>query len=190
VLAGCMEGVQRATLLVRDLRTFSRIDQSEIVEADLHETIESTLNLLRAALRGCEVVREYGEIPRVECFGGQLGQVLMNLISNAIDAMEGAGRLVVRTWTNPAGDRVVVEVADTGCGIDAESLSRIFDPFYTTKEVGKGTGLGLSITYGIIARHGGSISVRSEPGAGSCFTVELPVRLPQQAIPADDASES
>jgi signal transduction histidine kinase len=184
VLAGCMEGVQRATLLVRDLRTFSRIDQSEIIEADLQETIESTLNLLRGPLRGCEVVRDYSSMPRIQCLGGQLGQVFMNLISNAIDAMEGSGRLTIRTRALDAG-RVLVEVQDSGCGIAPDSLSRIFDPFYTTKEVGRGTGLGLSISYGIVERHGGSISVRSEPGAGSCFAVELPVRLPTR-LPGDE----
>jgi two-component system NtrC family sensor kinase len=99
----------------------------------------------------------------------------MNLVANAADALGDAGTVTVRT--RPEGERVVVEVEDDGPGIEAEHLERIFDPFFTTKDVGKGTGLGLSVTYGIVTRHGGTITVTSESGSGTCFRVELPVRM-------------
>jgi len=177
VLAGCREGVERTTSLVRDLRTFSRLDRAERVLGNLHEILDSTLNLLRGRLARIRVHKEYGEIPEVESLAGQLGQVFMNLLSNAADALGDAGTLWVRTRALEDG-RVAVEIEDDGKGIEADHLERIFDPFFTTKEVGKGTGLGLSVTWGIVERHGGTIRVRSEPGRGSCFRVELPARIP------------
>jgi signal transduction histidine kinase len=175
VFDGCREGVDRTTSLVRDLRTFSRLDKPKRVLLGVHDTIDSTLNLLRGRLTGIDVRREYGEIPDVESFAGQLAQVFMNLVANAADALGDAGTVTVRT--RPEGERVVVEVEDDGPGIEAEHLERIFDPFFTTKDVGKGTGLGLSVTYGIVTRHGGTITVTSESGSGTCFRVELPVRM-------------
>ncbi len=177
VLVGCREGVERTTSLVRDLRTFSRIDRPERVLANLHDVLDSTLNLLRGRLATIRVDKEYGEIPEVESLAGQLGQVFMNLLANAADALGDSGTLRIRT-SPLEGGRVVIEIEDDGKGIEPEHLERIFDPFFTTKEVGKGTGLGLSVTYGIVARHGGTIRVRSEPGRGSCFRLELPVRMP------------
>jgi signal transduction histidine kinase len=173
---GCVEGIERAMSLVRDLRTFSRIDQSDLLEIDLHESIDSTLNLLRSRLAQVRVERDYGRLPPVECLAGQLNHVLMNLIVNALDAMDETGVLAIRTRV-VEGDRVRVEVEDSGCGIPADVLEHIFEPFFTTKEVGKGTGLGLAITYGIVERHRGTIAVRSEPGQGSCFSIELPVHF-------------
>jgi signal transduction histidine kinase len=176
VLDGCAEGVARTTGLVRDLRTFSRLDHADVLFVDLHEALDSTLNLLRSRLVDVEVVRRYGELPPVECLAGQINQVFMNLLANAADAVGEGGRIEVRTA--PAGpERVAVEVEDDGCGIAPEHLERIFDPFFTTKEPGQGTGLGLAISYGIVGRHGGALSVRSEAGRGSCFRVELPVRF-------------
>jgi signal transduction histidine kinase len=176
VFEGCAEGVQRTTTLVRDLRTFSRLDEPERLPVDLHEALDSTLNLLRGRLATLRVVREYArDLPAVDCLAGQINQVFMNLLANAADAVGESGTIRVRTQTL-AGDHVAVEVEDDGCGIEAEKLSRIFDPFFTTKEVGKGTGLGLSISYGIVERHGGTIRVRSEVGRGTTFRVELPVR--------------
>jgi signal transduction histidine kinase len=183
VFDGCREGVDRTTSLVRDLRTFSRLDKPKRVLLGVHDTIDSTLNLLRGRLTGIDVHREYGEIPDVESFAGQLAQVFMNLVANAADALGDAGAVTVRTRAE--GERVVVEVEDDGPGIEAEHLERIFDPFFTTKDVGKGTGLGLSVTYGIVTRHGGTITVASEPGAGTRFRVELPVRMPADAEPEE-----
>jgi signal transduction histidine kinase len=175
VFDGCREGVDRTTSLVRDLRTFSRLDKPQRVLLDVHETIDSTLNLLRGRLTGIEVRCEYGEIADVESYAGQLAQVFMNLVANAADALGDTGTVTIRTRAE--GERVVVEVEDDGAGIEPEHLERIFDPFFTTKDVGKGTGLGLSVTYGIVTRHGGTITVTSEPGRGTCFRVELPVRM-------------
>jgi signal transduction histidine kinase len=176
VFEGCSDGIERATGLVRDLRTFSRPDRGAPSEIDLHAALDATLGLLRSALGGCAVERQYGELPRVECLAGQINQVFMNLLANAADAVGGRGRIVVRTAAL-GSERVSVEVEDDGCGIDPAHIERIFDPFFTTKPVGKGTGLGLAISYGIVERHGGSLSVQSQPGRGACFRVELPVRF-------------
>ncbi len=182
VFDGCSEGIERAAALVRDLRTFSRPDRGSPAELDLHTALDATLGLLRGALGGCSVVREYGEIPRVECLAGQINQVFMNLLANAADAVAGRGRIVVRTRAL-SPERVAVEVEDDGCGIEPAQLEKIFDPFFTTKPVGKGTGLGLAISYGIVERHAGSLGVQSEPGRGTCFRVELPVRFSGEAAP-------
>lgn len=176
VFEGCAEGISRASTLVRDLRTFSRLDQASLASTDLHESLDTTLNLLRGRLPDEQIIRDYGDLPLVECLADQLNQVFMNLCVNAIDAMDLHGKLTVRTRALGA-DRVQIEIEDTGSGIDAEAVDRIFDPFFTTKEVGKGTGLGLSISYGIITRHAGMISVRSEAGVGTCFCIELPVNF-------------
>lgn len=172
---GCAEGVERSTALVSDLRTFSRVDQSDRMPADLEAAIESTLNLLRSKLTGIEVVKEFENTPMVECLAGQINQVFLNLIANAADEMERGGTLTIRTFC-VGEERVAFEIQDTGRGIDAENLDKIFDPFFTTKEVGKGTGLGLAISYGIVTRHGGTIEVDSEPGRGTCFRFELPLK--------------
>ncbi len=175
VLDGCAEGVERTTGLVRDLRTFSRLDQADVAAVDLHAALDSTLNLLRSRLIGISVERHYGALPAVECLAGQINQVFMNLLANAADAVGEGGRIVVRTSMGP-DERVAIEVEDDGAGIPPEHVERIFDPFFTTKDPGQGTGLGLAISYGIVVRHGGALTVRSTSGAGSCFRVELPLR--------------
>ncbi|MBV8465337.1 MAG: PAS domain-containing sensor histidine kinase, partial [Burkholderiales bacterium] len=121
-----------------------------------------------------EVIKEYGELPMVECILRQLNQVFMNMLVNAGHAIEGYGKIWIRTRV--AETEVCVEIEDTGRGIQPDHLSRIFDPFFTTKDVGKGTGLGLSLSYGIVQKHGGHIEVASEPGRGTRFTIYLPVR--------------
>jgi signal transduction histidine kinase len=181
VLDGCADGVSRTTSLVKDLRTFSRLDHADILHVDLHESLESTLNLLRSKLQGIEVVRDYGALPAVECLAGQLNQVFMNLLANAADAVGEGGRVTLRTRALP--ERVAVEVEDDGPGVAPEHLDRIFDPFFTTKEPGQGTGLGLAISYGIVARHRGTLTVRSEAGRGACFRVEIPLRWSGDAAP-------
>jgi signal transduction histidine kinase len=119
--------------------------------------------------------REYGALPLVDCYAGQLNQVWMNLLANAAQAVElgGSGEVTIQTYVEKQS--VMVSVSDTGCGIEPEHLRKIFDPFFTTKPVGEGTGLGLSVTYGIVERHGGFIRVRSRPGHGTTFVVGLPV---------------
>ena len=121
-----------------------------------------------------EVVKQYGEIPDIECLPSEVNQVLLNLLLNAVQAVETRGTITVRTGAEDG--KVWVEVADTGCGIQPKNLKHIYDPFFTTKPVGTGTGLGLSITYGIVRKHGGRIDVESEPGKGTTFRVSLPVR--------------
>jgi signal transduction histidine kinase len=182
---GCAEGIDRSTSLVNDLRTFSRLDQPDRSTHDLHAGIDSALNLLRSQLTGVNVSRQYGDIPAIECLAGQLNQVFVNILANAADALSGSGSLTIRT--EAIGDaRVCVEVSDTGPGIPSELLDNLFDPFFTTKEVGKGTGLGLSISYGIVTRHQGAITVRSQEGKGTTFRVELPI----QSRPDSEARRS
>ncbi len=126
-----------------------------------------------------DVVKEYGDIPDIECLPSQINQIVMNLVVNAAHAIgEQRGRITLRTGV--ADEEVWLEVADNGAGIARENLSRIFDPFFTTKPIGKGTGLGLSLAYGIVQKHAGRIEVDSEPGRGTTFRITLPIRHPEQ----------
>lgn len=174
------EGTERVKKIVQDLRTFSRMDHAELQDVDLHEEIERTLALMEPRFKnGIAVEREYGEIPRVRCYAGQLNQVFLNLLMNACDAMKDQGKITISTRRGPLGVRL--SFADDGPGIPENVRSRIFDPFFTTKPVGEGTGLGLSLSHGIIERHGGSIHVESEPGHGATFVIDLPL------VPIGDA---
>jgi two-component system, NtrC family, sensor kinase len=169
--------VARMVKMVDSLRTFGRVDRSERDHVDLHEGIESTLAILKQELNGrsIAVVRDFGDLPLVECYPDQVNQVFMNLILNGAQAIRDAGTVTIRT--RPAGDAVEVEIQDTGVGIPAENLARIYDPGFTTKEKRMGMGMGLLISRRIIDRHSGELRVDSEPGVGTTFTVRLPVRL-------------
>jgi signal transduction histidine kinase len=168
------EAGRRITDIVRTLRTFARLDESELKAVDLHEGLESTLVLLAHQLKsGVAVVRDYGELPPVECNPNQLNQVFMNLMVNACQAMAEVGTLTLRT--RRSGDGVLVQIADTGCGIPEERIGRIFDPGYTTKGAAIGTGLGLAIVYQLVEAHGGEITVESEVGRGTTFSLRLPL---------------
>ena len=170
----------RITAIVQSLKNFARLDESEFQEADVHEGLDSTLTLLHhETKRRIEVVKEYGDLPRIQCYPNQLNQVFMNLLSNSVHAIDAEGRITVRTRRQQ--DHVVVEIEDTGRGIAEKDLSKIFDPGFTTKGVGVGTGLGLSITYSIVRKHGGRIEARSELGKGTTMTITLPVRQPETA---------
>jgi len=141
--------------------------------------VDSTLNIVYNELKYfANIIKRYGEIPKIQCNVQQINQVILNLLVNASHAIQEtdaqSGEIVITTWLD--GDDVCLSVADTGCGIPPERLSKIFDAFYTTKDVGKGTGLGLSISSGIIRKHGGELSVISEVGQGTTFTVRLPVK--------------
>jgi signal transduction histidine kinase len=183
LLEGCRHGAERTKQIVTDLRTFSRLDEAEFKQADIHEGIESTLTLLDYHLKDrITVHRNYGKIPPIECYPGQLNQVFMNLLANAAEAIQDKGDIWIRTAME--GDEVVISIRDNGIGIPEEHLEKLFTPFFTTKEVGRGIGLGLSVTYGIIQKHGGQISVESEVDKGSTFTIRLPVRR----IPAISSS--
>ncbi len=183
IISDCKEGAERIRDIVQNLRTFSRLDEAELKRIDLHEGIESTLRLLSRYYTSPHISlqREYGELPPVECYAGQLNQVWMNLLVNAAQALSRVGGSV-RISTRREGEMAVVQVSDTGCGIPPENLGKIFDPFFTTKPVGEGTGLGLSIAYGIITRHGGQIKVESQVGHGSTFKVFLPIRARSEEI--------
>ena len=173
------EGIGRVRKIVQDLKNFSRVDAEDDWQwTDLHQGIESTLNIVASELKyRADVVREYGDLPEVKCLPSQINQVVMNLVMNAAQAMgPERGRIVIRTGHTL--EHAWIEVEDSGQGISPEILPRIFDPFFTTKPVGKGTGLGLSLSYGIVQKHGGTIEVRSQPGVGSAFRIVLPLESP------------
>ncbi len=177
-----LEGVDRVKKIVQDLKDFSHVDEATWEVADLHQGLDSTLNIVQNELKyKAEVIKEYGDIPNINCLPSQLNQIFMNLLVNAGHAIKDKGKIIIRSGC--VGDNQVwIEIEDTGSGIDPENLKHIFEPFYTTKEVGKGTGLGLSLTYGIIKKHHGNIQVQSEVGKGTCFHITLPVQQ-------NDASE-
>jgi len=170
-------GAQRAAAIVKDLRSFSRLDEATRKAVDLHEGLEVSLRLLEHRWRGrITVERDYGTLPAVDCDPGQINQVFVNILANACDALGEGGTLTVATRAD--GDTVRVVIRDDGPGIPREVRDRIFDPFFTTKDVGAGTGLGLSISHGIVTAHHGRIEVDSEPGKGAAFTIVLPVTPP------------
>jgi PAS domain S-box-containing protein len=171
------EGLKRIQQIVRDLRDFARLDESDLHEVDLNAGIQSTVNIILGHAKKKQVkieTRFDPLLPPVACQPAKVNQVVMNLLSNAIDASNESGRVVVRTAAVDGCARI--EVEDEGSGIPPEVRERIFDPFFTTKPLGEGTGLGLSISYGIVNDHGGTIEVDSTPGKGSRFTVNLPIR--------------
>lgn len=170
------DGAYRVYKIVRDLRGFARADDAERKFVDIHSSLDSTLNIVWNELKyKTEVIKEYGNIPEVECLPAQLNQVFMNLLMNAGQAIKERGKITVKTSSD--GEQVFVEISDTGSGIPEENLSKIFDPFFTTKEPGKGTGLGLSIVYNIIKKHSGDIQVKSKVGEGTTFIISLPIKM-------------
>lgn len=171
------EGIARVRKIVQDLKDFSHVDANQEWKwANLHLGIDSTLNIVSNEVKyKADVVREYGNLPDVECLPSQINQVIMNLVVNAAHAISGErGKITIRTGTTD--EHVWIDVIDTGQGISKENLSRIFDPFFTTKPIGTGTGLGLSLSYDIIQKHHGSIEVESEINRGTRFRVILPIR--------------
>ncbi|MEM9771875.1 MAG: ATP-binding protein [Cyanobacteria bacterium P01_D01_bin.73] len=196
-------GAERIKQIVLSLRTFARLDESELKLADLHKGLDSTLTILGHRFKGSgdrpaiEIIRDYGDLPLVNCYAGQLNQVFMNIIINAIDAFEGsiaAGKnpnlsdskelgnsafqpqLTIHTHSD--GDRCLISISDNGPGIAPSVRHQLFDPFVTTKEVGKGTGMGLAVSYQIVAdRHHGKLSCVSTPGQGTAFIIEVPINV-------------
>ncbi len=168
------EGTERVKKIVQDLRTFSRMDQAELADTDLNGELQRTLGLMEPRFKdGIELSVELEELPPVRCYPAQLGQVFMNLVMNACDAVGSGGTVCVRS--RAAGDGVVLEFEDSGPGIEDHVRERIFEPFFTTKPVGQGTGLGLSISHGIVERHGGRLTVDCPARGGTVFRVELPL---------------
>lgn len=174
VLAESLDGATRVRDIVVNLRNFARLDEADLKEADINEGIEQTLRVAWNELKyRCEVVKEFGEVPVIPCYPGQLNQVFLNLLVNAAHAIkDDHGTIRIRTGVE--GDEIVVRISDTGVGIAPENLNRLFDPFFTTKPVGEGTGLGLSIAHGIVENHNGRITVESEVGVGTTFTIRIP----------------
>ncbi|MBD2291998.1 GAF domain-containing protein [Anabaena sphaerica FACHB-251] len=189
-------GVDRIRQIVLSLRNFSRLDEAEMKEVNIHEGIDSTLLILQHRLKtrsesaGIQIIKKYGDLPLVECYAGQLNQVLMNVLSNAIDALEiyrkypaedpKTGKITISTTVEVMNDNVksaVIHISDNGPGMPEAIKDRIFDPFFTTKPVGKGTGLGLSISYQIVVdKHGGILKCDSQPDVGTEFWIEIPIK--------------
>jgi two-component system NtrC family sensor kinase len=176
-------GVDRIRNLVLGLRNFSRHDERPVKAVDIHEGIDSTLLILKHKIGDIEVIKNYGALPLVECCAGQLNQVFMNILANAIDALDEASelgkqpqpRITIATEALQE-DRIAIEIRDNGMGIPAEVQKNIFDPFFTTKIVGKGTGLGLSISHQIIVdKHKGNLQCSSVMNEGTTFRIEVPI---------------
>jgi len=183
MLASMQEGTDRIRDIVLSLRNFSRLDEAQNKSVDIHAGIESTLLILQHRLHGnrseIAVIKEYGNIPLVSCHASQLNQVFMNILSNAIDALENqpAPRVItIKTKESQSKSAVAISIADNGKGMPPEVLQRMFDPFFTTKPVGKGTGLGLSIAHQIVVeKHKGQLTCTSEPGSGTKFSICIPL---------------
>jgi two-component system, NtrC family, sensor kinase len=198
VISSMQMGADRIREIVASLRNFSRLDEADFKEVDLHDGIDNTLMILHhrckatAEQSNIEVIKEYGDIPKVSCFPGQLNQVFMNVIGNAIDALQehDEERSVAELNSNPSriwiktqavgSDQVSIQISDNGGGIPEAVKHKLFDPFFTTKPVGKGTGLGLSISHQIVVeKHKGTIACDSTPGQGTRFTIVIPVEQPE-----------
>jgi two-component system, NtrC family, sensor kinase len=170
------EGIVRVKQIVNDLKDFSHAEKVEWKPADLHKGIDSTLNIVNNEIKyKADVIKEYGDLPLVECIPSQINQIMMNLCVNACHAIEERGTLTIRT-SQPDPNHVLLQVSDTGKGITEENLKKIFDPFFTTKPIGQGTGLGLSLSFSIIETHKGQISAESEVGKGTTFSILLPIK--------------
>ena len=177
LISSCEEGARRTRDIVLGLRNFSRIDESQIKEIDIRETIDTTLSLLQGEIKNrIEIKRDFEPIPQIKCFASQISQVFVNLLSNAIQAIPGNGTIWIHVnLIKEKEDWIQVSIQDSGSGISPENVDKVFDPFFTTKGVGQGTGLGLSITYGIIQKHGGDIQVKSQIGVGTEFIIQIPI---------------
>ncbi|MEG5039614.1 MULTISPECIES: ATP-binding protein [unclassified Microcoleus] len=202
IMASMKGGVDRIQKIILSLRNFSRLDEANIKSVDIHEGIKSSLLILhnrfqaRAARPEIQVMEEYSNLPLVECYAGELNQVFINILSNAIDALNEYNKqrsldnppacplaITIRTFLLEEKSRVVIQIRDNGPGITAEVRDRIFEPFFTTKPVGEGTGLGLYISYQIVhEKHGGALNCFSEVGQGTEFWIEIPIRQTRAAL--------
>jgi two-component system, NtrC family, sensor kinase len=200
ILNSMQVGAGRISEIVLSLRNFSRLDEAEKKRVDIHQGLDSTLLILQSRFKdsvdhpGIEVVKNYGDLPLVDCYAGQLNQVFMNIISNAIDALDNydskgaiaeihANPNTITITTEVIETNCVIRIADNGSGITEAVKERLFDPFFTTKPVGKGTGLGLSISYQIVVqKHGGILKCISELGQGTELWIEIPLSMDKQAV--------
>lgn len=189
------KGLKRVAQTVQNLRGFAQLDRAEIGEIDVNLAIDQSLSMLGDLLNRnqIEVVRHFADLPLLECAPAHINQVFLNLLMNAMQAIEASGRPSGRleVITGRQGELILVELTDDGCGIPPEILSKIFDPFFTTKPIGRGTGLGLSLSHGIIAEHGGRVDVESEVGSGTRFRIQMPIRRSTgRAQPPSDSNPS
>jgi PAS domain S-box-containing protein len=168
-----IEGTERIKKIVLDLKDFAHPGEDKPNFADINQSMDSTVNVVWNELKyKADVAKDYGDLPRVQCYPQLLNQVFMNLLVNAAQSIEEHGEIKIKTRAN--NGYVEIKVSDTGSGIPKENLPRIFDPFFTTKEVGKGTGLGLNVAYNIVKKHQGKIDVKSDVGKGTTFTIRIP----------------
>ncbi|HEX6994376.1 MAG TPA: ATP-binding protein [Gammaproteobacteria bacterium] len=179
-----IEGLEDLTDMAQSLKDFSRLDRAPVASFDVNSGLDKTLTIARNVIKHkAEVRKYYGDVPEIECSPSQINQVFLNLLTNAAQAIEDKGEIVITT-KRAGADHVAISIADTGCGIPPEIMDKIRDPFFTTKEVGTGTGLGLSIVDEIVRSHNGRLQIESEVGRGSVFTVVLPIKQPSKARPA------
>jgi two-component system NtrC family sensor kinase len=164
--------IDRASLIAQELLLFSRQREYTLIPENINTVIQSTLTLLQYKLKAVTVDKELGEIPKVMCDPGKLQQVFINVLSNSVEAMADSGTITISTATQ--GNMVIVKIRDTGIGVETENISKVFDPFFSTKEIGSGTGLGLYLCYGIICQHNGTIEIASEWGKGTEVTIRIP----------------
>lgn len=184
LIKSCKEGADRAKNIIQDLKSFSRMEEVAITDVDLNHEIDMTLNILHNKLKNkAEVHKEFMEnMPKIEAYGGQLNQVFMNILDNAVGAIQDKGDIWIRINEDNKKEHLIIEIEDNGVGMDEETARKIFNPFFTTKPVGKGTGLGLSITYKIIKNHQGDIKVESQPNMGTKFIITLPIKLNREIM--------
>jgi len=176
LLEGIEEGANRSSQIVKGLRSFSRLDEEDCQFYDVHEVIDSSLILLNNKIKNrIKIRKDYADFKDIECYPSKLNQVILNILTNSIQAIEDEGEIFIQTISSEIGVKIIIK--DDGIGMTPEVKQHIFEPFFTTKEVGKGTGLGLSISYGIIEQHNGNIDVISEPGKGTEFIISLPRTL-------------
>jgi two-component system NtrC family sensor kinase len=180
LLAESVEGADRVARIVANLKEFANIDHSETDMVDLNDAVRNVMDLIGDQRREqLELQVDFQSLPLFACDRGRFNQVLLSLVQNALQALHGKGTL--RVVSRVDGNQIKIEVRDNGCGIEAKELARIFDPFYTSQDVGSGTGLGLTVSQEIVASYGGRIEVESVVGVGSTFTVCLPLPDPQNA---------
>ncbi|MCH9032581.1 MAG: hypothetical protein IIB00_10030, partial [candidate division Zixibacteria bacterium] len=167
---------ERLIETMKSLRSFARLDQADLMRVDIHEGIGATLTLLKEQLgEKITIIKEYGDIPQIECKSREINQVLMNVLVNAIESISDKGSITIKTQS--ADERIGLHISDTGCGISEENIKKIFDPGYTTRGVGYGGGLGLSISFNIISAHKGEISAKSAVGQGTTISISLPIHF-------------
>ncbi len=174
LIKSCIEGTERTKNIVLDLKNFSRMEEMVLTQFDIPKEIDTTLNILNNKYKNrITVIKEYGNVPKIEAYGGQLNQVFMNILDNAQYAIKGEG--TVKISVNQEGENVVIKFSDSGEGIKEEDIKKVFEPFFTTKPPGQGTGMGMSIAYRVIKNHNGNIDIKSKLGEGTTFTLTLPI---------------